>query len=356
MREWLKRWEDVTVGVNKVYTTPLTHNFLMVGVCLIIVSTLIGYTYFSTLGNIGTIFSKQLMVDYVYKIIISLVMGSLIYLIIGSLKREKLTIKQRLNELFKSPVLAYSVLLILLLSYDVSLKALLIGTFIISILVSRSKQGYIAYSIHPVILGYLSTVFVEVNRYAKFDLFGVPTVLNTPFTTSLSSQAILTYDQFTAQYYSLETVIFGFYEGSLSFTLMIFIAVTALLLLKRRMINFLLLCIYLGGVILSGIMYGKILGLDSWLITLGVLNGNVLFIATFLLSDPVVLPKRKSYCIGYVSLLTLLTVYMTYHVHFILGPFTALLIGQLSCYLVRVGVTFKIFNMNKTKNMKLAKK
>ncbi len=338
MKKWLewRAWFSHHIQFQA-YTKPLTQMILIVGSLLLLVSLLMGYFYYSTIGHIGPVYAKHMMIGYLANVLIFMSYVIALEWLCGLIRyRTVYRFKPFLSHLMTSPTLAYAVLYLLLLAYDTSFSAVLGGGAIVVLGSQLSQKGYSYYIIHPVIIGYLSTVLIEIGNYAKLDLLLVPTLLRSPFTEVVGEQIILTYDQFEAAYYSVSTVFFGLYEGSLSFTLILFILLSGGLLLKQRQLNLKYIGIYLGGYALVSLFYCQVLQLDPFMSLLSLLNGNVLFIAIFLLSDPVVLPKGSKQGLIYVLLMTILTVSLTYGFHFIVGPFVALLISQCLIYITRL--------------------
>ena len=336
MKQLLQQLENRKTNIQKVYTANSTQYFFFIALILIGVATVLNYFYFSTIGHLSEAYARQICLDYLMRVLLAVGVVTVLELISQFIRHER-DVKLMLSNVIKAPTIPYVLLYVLLLSYNISFSALIIGSFVIFICSQTARKGYSYYLVHPISIGYFSTIAIEVSNYAKFGFFDIPTALNSPFTTVLSEQTILTYEQFIAQYYSLETVMFGFFNGATSFTLAIFLLVTCILVIKNRFANPAYVAIYLGGFIMSTFVYTSQLQLENWVFILGLLNGSVLFIATFLLSDSVLLPRSKRSGYLFILAVTALTAYFTFNVHVILGPFLALILIQIIRALYIIG-------------------
>ncbi|MGL4372153.1 MAG: RnfABCDGE type electron transport complex subunit D, partial [Turicibacter sp.] len=147
---------------------------------------------------------------------------------------------------------------------------------------------------------------------------------------------LFTQEDFLLKYYSFKTILFGLYESSLSFNLIVPLVISGLFLIKRQVIDFKVSGVFLLIYSLLAISYHQGAGFELWILPLQFINGSLVFCAVFLIGDVVTLPTRTIFKYAYVTATAILTFIMTYYVHFVLGPYLALFISQAIVFVIRL--------------------
>ena len=308
--------------------------FIGVSLILIAIGLFVEYSYYSTIGYLGKTIAFEILKIHVMKLAIILGYAWLNDLILSFIVRTiPKSIKQAICFPFKRPTFLFTLLLVLMLSLDGPISVFCVAITAIAIFSQNTKKGHTFYRIHPVLIGYFISVLGILFTNNNLGLIELPPMLTAPYVEVTHSLNPLTYSQFKAAYYSLATVIFGIFEGSLCFTLIIPLIVCALFLIKRKIIDYKLLTIYLGIYTLIGIGLGFIFQHPYWITVLFLLNGSILVTGIFLLSDLVILESYHNYKYVYCISLGILSALLCYFFDFMAAPYLALAIIQLLMWL-----------------------
>ena len=124
----------------------------------------------------------------------------------------------------------------------------------------------------------------------------------------------------------MTNVIFGLFEGGMSYTLIIPLCVSALFLMRRRVIEWRVVVVYFLGYILTGGLMGILIGQPLWLTVLFLLNGSIVLSGIFLLPDAVTFSRIVSFKYIYVVGAAVLSAVGCYFVHFVIAPYLVLLL------------------------------
>lgn len=306
--------------------------FILIGIGLFI-----EYGYYSTIGHLGPRIAFEILKIHVIKLIIvwgyAFFIDLLLSFIVGTYPK---TMKDILFFPFKRPTFLFTLLLILMLSLDAPFSVFCISITAMAIFSQNTKKGYTFYHLHPVLIGYFISVFGILITNYNLGLIELPPMLTAPYMEVTTPLPLLTYHEFIANYYSLMTVVFGIFEGSLCFTLIIPLLLCALFLSKRKIIDYHLSLIYFTVYAGIGTIIGLVFDHPYWIIVLFLLNGSILVTGIFILPDLVTLERYKNYKYLYCVVTGVLSVLSSYFVHFMFAPYLALALVQLSTLFVDI--------------------
>lgn len=308
--------------------------FIIMALILIGIGLFIEYGYYSTIGHLGQKIAFEILKIHAIKLLMVLGYAFFIDLLLSFIVgTNPKTMKEAILFPFKRPTFLFTLLLVLMLSLDAPVSVFCIAITAMTIFSQNSKKGHTFYHLHPVLVGYFISIFGILITNYNLGLIELPPMLTAPYVEVTNPLNPLTYNQFTTNYYSLMTVIFGIFEGSLCFTLITPLLLCALFLSKRKVIDYKLSLIYLTVYALIGMMLGLVFQQPYWVIILFLLNGSTLVTGIFILPDLVILERYKNHKYVYSIVTGILSALLSYFIHFMAAPYLALAIIQLSTLL-----------------------
>ncbi|MDE5976846.1 MAG: RnfABCDGE type electron transport complex subunit D [Turicibacter sp.] len=315
---------------RRVYGERQIKYFSLVTCLLIGVGLFVEFGYYSTIGHLGTSIAFEIFKVHVLKLGVILGYAYFIDLLISFISRTNPhTFKEGIVFPFKRPAFLFSTLFILMFSLDAPISVCGITITVMTILSQNTKKGHTFYHVSPALIGYLIGVIGVIVTNNNLGLVELPPALSAPYMVVTDALHPLSFTEFTLEYYSLQTVIFGLFEGSLCFTVIIPLILGALFLMKRRVIDYKLTLLYVGSYILVGGLLGVVFQQPSWIILLFLLNGSVLITGIFILPDVVSLERHLKFKYSYVMISAILTVLLSYFIHFIYAPYIVVGVMQL---------------------------
>lgn len=314
---------------RRIYGERQVKYFLLVACLLIGVGLFIEYGYYSTIGHLGKRIAFEIFKIHITKLVLVLGYAYVLDLLVSFIVRTNpQTVKEGIIFPFKRPTFLFSTLLILMFSLDAPVSVFYMAITVMTIFLQNTKKGHTFYPFHPLLIGYLIGAWGIIMTNYNLGLTEIPPMLSAPYMVVTSVIPSLSFDGFISEYYSLKTVIFGIFEGSLCFTLIIPLLLSALFLMKRQVIDYKVSLLYLAVYVLVGIALGMIFKQPNWLTMLFLLNGSVLITGIFILSDVVILDRYSSFKYGYVIICALLSVLLSYFIHFVFSPYLAVALVQ----------------------------
>lgn len=337
IREVIKR-KVKDYHLRRVYGERQVKCFVMITCLLIGLGLFVEFGYYSTIGYLGQEIALEILKVHLLKLGMILSYAYVIDLIASFIvKTNPKTIKEAALFPLKRPAFLFTNLLILMLSLDAPISVFCIASTVMTIFSQNTKNGHTFYRIHPILIGYLIGGFGIIITNQNLGLVELPPMLSAPYMEVMNAIPSLTYDQFITTFYSLPTVVFGIFEGNLCSTLIIPILVCGLFLMKRQVIDYKTSLLYIGTYVLLGLLLGLIIKQPLWIIILFLLNGSVLLTGIFLITDVVTLERYKSFKYLYILAVALLTIILSYYVHFVFAPYLALGIIQVLTLLIDFG-------------------
>lgn len=320
----------------KIYEKKQMKYFNLVAFFLLMVGLFVEYGYYSTIGHLGTEIAYEILKIHFTKLILISGFAAVLDILLVFLSHHRpKSIKQLINQLFERPALLFCMILMLMLSLDAPVSAFCIAAIIMTIMAQLTKKESNPFPLHPIFIGYFAAVIGTYSVNYNFGIYQTPPMFMAPFMTSVQGVSLLSYEDFTLSYYSLQTVIAGLFEGSLAGTLIIPLLVSGAYLIKRRCLDIRISGLYVFIYTLISFIFGVLFKLESWMIVLFLLNGSVLINAIFILPETKSLPRNKMVLYCYISALAASTVLLSYYVHFIFGPYLTLGIFQVFLGLAR---------------------
>lgn len=320
----------------KVYNPHQTKFLTLVALILLIIGLFVEYAYFSSIGHLGYQIALEILKIHLTKLL--LILGFILVLDSGltllTPHRPK-TITQLLCHPFERPALLFGGSLILMLSLDAPISVYCISIVIMTVMAQLFKRKTLHVPLHPVLIGYLVGVVGTywVNR--NFGIYQTPPMFMAPFMSVSSNLGVMSFEEFSLSYYSLQTVVFGLFEGSLAGILILPLLFSSVFLMKRQCLAFRSSGLYLlSYALISGLLLSS-LHLETWVIILFLLNGSMLMTAVFLLPETKSLPRSNRGLVLYIIGLAALSVIFSYYVHFVFGPYLALGLFQIGLGVIR---------------------
>lgn len=320
----------------KMYEKKQMKYFNLVAFFLLMMGLFVEYGYYSTIGHLGTKIAYEIFKIHFTKLILISGFAAVLDILLAFLSHHRpKNVKQVVNQLFERPALLFCMILVLMLSLDAPVSAFCIATIIMTVMAQLTKKGGNPFPLHPIFIGYFVAVIGTYSVNYNFGIYQTPPMFMAPFMTSAQGAALLSYEEFTLSYYSLQTVIAGLFEGSLAGTLIIPLLISGVYLITRRCLDIRISGLYVLIYILISFSLGMLFKLESWMIVLFLLNGSVLINAIFILPETKSLPQNKMVLYSYISGLAASTFLLSYYVHFIFGPYLALGVFQVFLGLAR---------------------
>lgn len=312
-----------------VYGKSQTKSLYLVVSLLILIGLFVEYGYYSTIGHLGSTIAIEIFKIHLTKLIVILGLAAMLDLILVSLSLHRLpTFKEAIVKLFERPSLLFVMILVLMLSLDAPVTVFCIATILMILISSNIKPGERVYLVHPVLMGYLVGVLGTVAINQNLGITQIPPMFSAPFMSVMNGPIIKTYDEFILSFHSIQTVLVGIFEGSLAGTVIIPLMVSSVFLVKRKIVNYKVLGLYLSVYILLAALFTQFAQLESWIFILCLFNGGILICPLFLMSDKKNLPLRPVFKYIYVAFIASLTFFLSYKVHFVFGPYMALGFSQ----------------------------
>ena len=319
---------------KRVFCEHQARYFIIMALILIGIGLFIEYGYYSTIGHLGQKIAFEILKIHAIKLFMVLGYAFFIDLLLSFIVgTNPKTMKEAILFPFKRSTFLFTLLLVLMLSLDAPISVFCIAITAMTIFSQNSKKGHTFYHLHPVLVGYFISIFGILITNYNLGLIELPPMLTAPYVEVTNPLNPLTYNQFTTSYYSLMTVIFGIFEGSLCFTLIIPLLLCALFLSKRKIIDYKLSMIYLTVYAVIGTILGLVFQHPYWVMILFLLNGSTLVTGIFILPDLVILERYKNHKYVYSIVTGILSALLSYFIHFMAAPYLALAIIQLSTLL-----------------------
>ncbi|HAX72163.1 MAG TPA: hypothetical protein DCY20_01425 [Firmicutes bacterium] len=321
----------------KAYGEKQVRYLLLVLSLLLLVGITIEYFYYATLGHLGEAIALEIVRDRFVKWFAVVGVVLVLDFILASIKGLRLkSIKDFFIQMSRRPALPFALMNILLLSFDIPISSLLLGSIVITLCCQNTKIGYSYYPIHPVIIGYFVGLISIIKNYSQFGIVDNPSVLNAPYLAVVSGPVVLNFEQFNLKYYSLQAVSLGLHESSLSFILILPMILIGLFLIRRRIIDFKVTLTYVSIYLILSLAYLQGATFEPWIFILQAFNGSMIAIAFFMLTDVVTLPSHTFYKYFYVAFVSLLTFICTYYIHFVYGPILAIGVSQILMFVTHL--------------------
>ena len=319
---------------RRVYVKCQTQHFLMVTVLLILLGIFVEFAYYSTIGQLGQKIAFEIVKVHVVKfggiVGYAFLIDWLAAFLVGTLPRQ---LKEGLLFPLHRPTVLNTMLLILMFSLDAPISVFCVAITVVALFSQNTRHGYSYYTFHPVLIAYVVGVFGLMATQYNLGLTDISPSLTAPYrTTVYELHSSLT--AFKQHYYSMTNVIFGLFEGGMSYTLIIPLCVSALFLMRRRVIEWRVVVVYFLGYILTGGLMGILIGQPLWLTVLFLLNGSIVLSGIFLLPDAVTFSRIVSFKYIYVVGAAVLSAVGCYFVHFVIAPYLVLLLLQGLVFLV----------------------
>lgn len=234
-----------------------------------------------------------------------------------------------LSKLKQSFSIIPGVLLAMILPLNTPIWVLILGS-VFAILVGKMVFGGFGHNIfNPALIGY---IFVMTAYYGIIDANGGypnPSEVGvlagaTPLTSFFGG---LSLEESLAAYGNLGTFFFGLHAGSIAETSAFLCLVALVYLIIRRVINWRIPVIYIGGVFLLTYIIGATKGyaLDLRYPLFQIFNGGLFFGAVFMATEPVTSPRTPNGKIVFALFLAALTVMLRYVSDMVEGVATSIL-------------------------------
>lgn len=315
---------------RRIYGERQVKHFLLVTFVLIQLGLFVEFGYYSTIGHLGQSIAFEIFKVHVIKLGLILGYAYLIDLLVSFIVgTNPHTVKEGIFFPLKRPTFLFGTLLILMFSLDAPISVFCMAIMVMTIFSQNTKKGHTFYHLHPALIGYFIGVLgIKMTNY-NLGLTELPPMLSAPYMVVTNALHPLSFDGFISEYYSLQTVIFGIFEGSLCFTLIIPLLLSALFLVKRQVIDYKVSFLYLGVYGLVSILLGVIFQQPNWLTILFLLNGSVLITGIFILPDIVVLDRHLMFKYAYIIICGIFSALLSYFIHFIFAPYLVVMLVQL---------------------------
>ena len=295
---------------RRIYGERQVKHFLLVTFVLIQLGLFVEFGYYSTIGHLGDWIAFEIFKVHVIKLGLILGYAYLIDLLVSFIVgTNPHTVKEGIFFPLKRPTFLFSTLLILMFSLDAPISVFCMAIMVMTIFSQNTKKGHTFYHLHPALIGYFIGVLgIKMTNY-NLGLTELPPMLSAPYMVVTNALHPLSFDGFISEYYSLQTVIFGIFEGSLCFTLIIPLLLSALFLVKRQVIDYKVSFLYL--------------------VVYGVVSGSVLITGIFILPDIVVLDRHLMFKYAYIIICGIFSALLSYFIHFIFAPYLVVMLVQL---------------------------
>ena len=323
---------------QRVYVNHQIQYFLMVTLLLILMGMFVEFGYYSTIGQLGNQIAFEIVKVHLAKLVI--ILGYAFFIdwiaafIVGALPQN---VKERFVFPLQRPTFLNTTLLILMLSLDAPISVFCIAITVIAFLSQNTRHGYTFYCVHPVLIAYIISVLGIMATNYNLGLTELSPSLTAPYSVSVNE----IYSTFKQHYYSMSNVVFGLFEGAMCYTLVLPLCLSALFLMKRRVIDYRVVFSYITGYVLMSALLGIIFKQSPWSTGLFLLNGSVLMSGIFIVPDAVTLSQVTSFKYGYAIGASLLTAIGCYFVHFVFAPYLVLLVLQILIFWIAFIKKFK---------------
>lgn len=325
----------------------------LVASLLILMGLFVEYGYYSTIGHLGSTIAIEIFKIHLTKLMVILGFAMVVDYSLASLSNHRLlTLKQGVKSLIERPSLLFVMILILMLSLDAPVTAFCMASLLIILVSSMIKPKGNLYLVHPVLIGYLVGVWGSISINQNLGILQTPPMFSSPFMSAVNGPLTLTYDEFTLKFHSLQTVLAGLFEGSLAGTLILPLIICALFLMKRQILDYKVFVLYIGTYTLLGALFMQMAHFEYWILLLFMLNGGLLICPIFLIARCENLASRPYVKYSYIAFTSLLTVFLSYYVHFVFGPYLALGLSQFILGVSQFLLSHQIVKMKGFKNQK----
>ena len=307
---------------RRVYVKCQTQHFLMVTVLLILLGIFVEFAYYSTIGQLGQKIAFEIVKVHVVKfggiVGYAFLIDWLAAFLVGTLPRQ---LKEGLLFPLHRPTVLNTMLLILMFSLDAPISVFCVAITVVALFSQNTRHGYSYYTFHPVLIAYVVGVIGLMATQYNLGLTDISPSLTAPYRTTV---------------YELHSSLTAacLFEGGMSYTLIIPLCVSALFLMRRRVIEWRVVVVYFLGYILTGGLMGILIGQPLWLTVLFLLNGSIVLSGIFLLPDAVTFSRIVSFKYIYVVGAAVLSAVGCYFVHFVIAPYLVLLLLQGLVFLV----------------------